>query len=69
MLPAKFRFIWPSGFRGEDILEINQSETIIACAGHVCYRIGTKCSISKHAETSKETNYNTVKPDHAVTCI
>ena len=26
MLPTKFRFIWPSGFRGEDILEINQSK-------------------------------------------
>jgi hypothetical protein len=26
MLPTKFRFIWPSGFRGEDFLEINQSE-------------------------------------------
>jgi hypothetical protein len=22
MLPTKFRFIWPSGFRGEDFLEI-----------------------------------------------
>jgi hypothetical protein len=41
MLPTKFRFIWPSGFRGED-LEINQSETKIACGGHVCQRIGTK---------------------------
>ena len=30
MLPTKFRFIWPSGFRGEDILEINQSETRMA---------------------------------------
>jgi hypothetical protein len=30
MLPTKFRFIWPSGFRGEDFLEINQSETRIA---------------------------------------
>jgi hypothetical protein len=29
MLPTKFRFIWPNGFRGEDFLEINQSETII----------------------------------------
>jgi hypothetical protein len=29
-------FIWPSGFRGEDFLEINQSETRIACGGHVC---------------------------------
>jgi len=86
MLPTKFRFIWPSGFRGEDflkstnqkqelsvvamfvngsepksnlyrassidasyqvsvhlakwfqrkILEIDQSETKIACGGHVC---------------------------------
>jgi hypothetical protein len=36
MLPTKFRFIWQSGFRGEDFLEINQSETRIACGGHVC---------------------------------
>ena len=35
MLPTKFRFIWPSGFRGEDSLEVNQSETRIACGGHV----------------------------------
>jgi hypothetical protein len=35
MLPTKFRFIWPSGFRGDDFLEINQSETRIACGGHV----------------------------------
>jgi hypothetical protein len=36
MLPIKFLFIWPGGFRGEDFLEINQSETIMACGGHVC---------------------------------
>jgi hypothetical protein len=36
MLPTKFRFIWPSGFRGEDFLEINQSETRMACGIHVC---------------------------------
>jgi hypothetical protein len=36
MLSTKFQFIWASGFRGEDFLEINQSETRIACAGHVC---------------------------------
>jgi hypothetical protein len=29
-------FIWSSGFIGEDILEINQSETRMACGGHVC---------------------------------
>jgi hypothetical protein len=34
--PTKFRFIWQSGFRGEDFLEINQSETRIVCGGHVC---------------------------------
>jgi hypothetical protein len=32
----KFRFIWQSGFRGEDFLEIKQSETRIVCGGHVC---------------------------------
>ena len=94
MLPTKFWFIWPSGFRGEEskknqpirnknrpwwpclltdwdgmhnlyrgpsidasykvsdhldkrfqrrrILEIDQSETGIACVGHVCQWIGTK---------------------------
>jgi hypothetical protein len=36
MLPTKFRFIWPSGFKGDDFLEINQSEIRIACGGHVC---------------------------------
>jgi hypothetical protein len=33
MLPTKFRFIWQSGFRGEDFLEINQSEIRIVCGG------------------------------------
>ena len=36
------RFIWQCGFRGEDFLEINQSETRIVCGGHVCQWIGTK---------------------------
>ena len=35
MLPTKYRFIWPNGFRGEILLEIDQSETRIACGGHV----------------------------------
>jgi hypothetical protein len=42
MLPTKFQFIWQSGFRGEDFLEINQSETRIACGGDAFKRIGTK---------------------------
>ena len=33
MFPTKLRFIWPSSFR--DFLEIDQSETNIACDGHV----------------------------------
>jgi hypothetical protein len=36
MLPTKFQFIWESSFRGEEFLEINQSETRMACGGHVC---------------------------------
>jgi hypothetical protein len=36
MLPIKFRFKWLSSFKGEDFLEIDQSETRIACGGHVC---------------------------------
>jgi hypothetical protein len=28
--------------KGEDFLEIDQSETRIACGGHVCQPIGTK---------------------------
>ena len=31
MLPTKFRFIWLSSFKGEDFLEIDQSETRIPC--------------------------------------
>jgi hypothetical protein len=42
MLPTKLRFIWQCGFRGEDYLEINQSETRMVCGDHVCSRIGTK---------------------------
>ena len=35
MRPTKIRFIWPSGFRGEDLKKkIGQSETKIACGGH-----------------------------------
>ena len=39
MIPTKFWFIWPSGFRGEDFLEIDQSKTRNAYGGHVYYRI------------------------------
>jgi hypothetical protein len=36
MLPTKFQFIWESGFRGEDFLEINLSKAKMAYVGHVC---------------------------------
>jgi hypothetical protein len=36
MLSTKFQFIWESGVRREDFLEINQSEMRMACDGHVC---------------------------------
>jgi hypothetical protein len=35
MVPTKFWFIWPSGFRGEELKKIDQSETRIACGGYV----------------------------------
>ena len=34
-----------SGLRGEDLLEIDQTETRIAYGGHVCEQIGTKLAI------------------------
>jgi hypothetical protein len=43
MLSTKFQFIWGSGFRGEDFLEINQSETRmgpvknLAGTSHSCF--------------------------------
>jgi hypothetical protein len=45
MLPTKYRFIWPIDFRGEGFFGINQSQTIIACGGHVCEWIGNKWAI------------------------
>jgi hypothetical protein len=36
MFPTKIDFIWSNGFRGRAFLEIDQSETRIACGGHVC---------------------------------
>jgi hypothetical protein len=38
----KIAHLVPSGFRGEDFLEINQSQTRIVCGGQVCKQIGTK---------------------------
>ena len=35
MHTTKFRFIWQSGFRGEDFLEIILSETRIVYGGHI----------------------------------
>ena len=42
MLSNRFYFIWPSIFRGKDLLEVDKSKTRIACGGHVYQRIGAK---------------------------
>jgi hypothetical protein len=42
MLPAKFGSIWPSCFKGEDFLNISQSEKRIILGGHVYRPNGTK---------------------------
>ena len=41
---ARFFFL-AKRFQRRRFLEIDQSETIIACSGHVCQRIGTKSAI------------------------
>ena len=45
MLPTKFRFIWPSGFRGEDFLKIYQWETEIAYGSHIYNQFGTNLAV------------------------
>ena len=46
MLPTKYWFIWWSGFRGEDFLEINPSLRYKnGLWHHVCKRIGMKWAI------------------------
>ena len=63
MLPTKFRFIWQSGFRGDDFLEINQSETRIACGGHVCIQIRNKLAIFIEVlPRMLPTNFRFIKP-------
>jgi hypothetical protein len=47
MLPTKFQFIWPNGFRKEDLSEINKSKTRMTCGGHVSWLIGTKWAICR----------------------
>jgi hypothetical protein len=42
MLPTKIWFIWPSGFREEDLKKIDQSKTRIVCDSHVCEQIRMK---------------------------
>jgi hypothetical protein len=58
MLPTKFRFIWLSGYRGEDFLGINQSETRIAYGQLNEVKIGWKvlskdCSFCPDPLTNK----------------
>jgi hypothetical protein len=36
LVGSKLWFIWLSSFREEDFLDIDQSETRIACGGQVC---------------------------------
>jgi hypothetical protein len=55
MLPTKFRFIWPHGFR-EDFLEINQLET----------RISKKSSSLKPLD---QMNRNLVRSTYGRSCI
>ena len=43
MLPTKFRFIWPSGFRGEDFKKWTSSNCLWQCELNI-YEINKKYS-------------------------
>jgi hypothetical protein len=58
MLPTKFRFIWLGSFRGEDFLDIDQSETRIACGSHVpCLLIDRDEMSNRHRGHSIDASY------------
>jgi hypothetical protein len=57
MLSTKFRFIWPVDFI-EDFLEINQSETRIACVSHVWMRFAINEPISHKEIPEKKTKFS-----------
>ena len=40
MIPTKFCLIWPSGFRGKDFLETDQSEKELPVAAMIVFRSG-----------------------------
>jgi hypothetical protein len=56
MLPTMFRFIWQSGFREEEFLEINQSETRIAF-WRSCLLTDRKLMSNLYKGSSKEASY------------
>jgi hypothetical protein len=46
MLPAMFRLIWPSGFRGGDLKKLANQKQELPVEGHVWYKwIITKCAL------------------------
>jgi hypothetical protein len=56
MLPTKFRFIWPSGFRGEDLKKsANQKQELaVAAMLKFLFRTGYRNFIKSFQELSKE---------------
>jgi hypothetical protein len=63
MLPIKFWSIWQSGFRGEDFLEINQSETRIVCGNHFANRSG------RNEQSSQRTFHRWFLPSFGSFCL
>ena len=67
MLPTKIQFIWPSGFRGEDLKKLaNQKQELpmVAMFVHlswVGFKLTTLVVIGTNWISSYKSNYHTIK--------
>jgi hypothetical protein len=56
MLPTKFRFIWPSGFRGEDLFKsVNQKQELPVVVMLLTFHILIFSSETPHSAKGSET--------------
>ena len=71
MLPTKFRFIWPSGFGGEDLkISANQKQELPVAAmfvnrsgqnEHILQRIFHRCFLPRFSSFGREVSEEKIK--------